>query len=63
MINTTDAMKVDFTIYALQHCWNPLWEASRNGHLDVVKALIGAKAEVNLEDVVSLLLIKIITNS
>ena len=26
---------------------NPLWTASRNGHLDVVNKLIGAGANIN----------------
>ena len=33
--------------FVLQDGWSPLMVASRNGHFDVVMALIGAGAEAN----------------
>ena len=33
--------------FVLQHGWSPLYKASHTGHLDIVKTLIEAGANVN----------------
>ena len=38
--------------FVLQDGWSPLYGASENGHLDVVKALLEAGANINQADTV-----------
>ena len=39
--------------FVLQDGWSPLHMASQEGHLDVVKALLAARANINQADKVS----------
>ena len=49
-----------YTLYSLlsiiQDGWTALMKASENGHTDVVKVLVEAKADLNITDKVNLMM-------
>ena len=38
-----------FSVYHVQNGWTPLMSASLNGHVEIVKTLIGSQAQVNTQ--------------
>ena len=53
-VYTTISKETNAVIYLLLSCtqngWTPLMEASFQGHVDIVRILIEAKAQINIQE-------------